>query len=428
MIEAAYSKFSESVHRRYFGERAPVNVSIELTRRCPLECLHCYNNLPMNDASARSQELTFEEHCRLLDELVDAGCLWLTYTGGEIFARRDFLDIYTEAKKRGFLVTLFTNGTMITPRIADHLAAWRPFAIEITLYGATQKTYEALTQIPGSYNRCMNGIRLLLDRRLPLKLKTVPTSINKHEVYEMKRLAEEEFHVEFKFDPLVNPRIDCSQSPLAVRLSPEEVVALDFFDPKRKKEYQRLIDQERTAANAENPDANHRYFCGGGNNGCAIDPGGLMTICVISHQQGYDIRKGSFREGWNGPLREIRNQERTRETKCDRCQIRTLCSMCPANGELENGDAESPVEFLCQVAHLRAYTLGESVPEHGDCDCCKPGKSHSELMEAARRIRDEQPDPRLWNNAATLMPVLNVLPQPNSIQSGACGSCASHRG
>jgi len=98
----------------------------------------------MSDTEARRQEMTFEEHVRLLDELLEMGCLWILYTGGEIFARRDFLDIYTEAKKRGSLVTLFTNGTMITPRIADHLVEYRPFAIEITLYGATRETCEAL--------------------------------------------------------------------------------------------------------------------------------------------------------------------------------------------------------------------------------------------------------------------------------------------
>ena len=82
-----------------------MDVSIELTRRCPLDCLHCYNNLPMGDQAARSQELTFAEHVRLLDELVAAGTLFILYSGGEIFARKDFLDIYTEAKKRGFLIT-----------------------------------------------------------------------------------------------------------------------------------------------------------------------------------------------------------------------------------------------------------------------------------------------------------------------------------
>ena len=102
------------------------------------------------------------------------------YTGGEIFARRDFLDIYTggqETRLPSYLV-LFTNGTMITPRIADHLVEYRPFAIEITLYGATRETYEALTQVPGSFDRCMKGIRLLQERNLPLKLKTVPTTVN----------------------------------------------------------------------------------------------------------------------------------------------------------------------------------------------------------------------------------------------------------
>src|SRR5688572_31811550 len=94
----------------------------------------------MNDASARKRELTTEEHYKLLDELSELGCLWLLFTGGEIFARHDFLDIYRYAKKRGFLITLFTNGTLITERIADELARIRPFTIEITLYGRTKAT------------------------------------------------------------------------------------------------------------------------------------------------------------------------------------------------------------------------------------------------------------------------------------------------
>jgi radical SAM protein with 4Fe4S-binding SPASM domain len=428
MNDATYATFSRAIHERHFGTRTPVEVSIEVTRRCPLECLHCYNNLPMNDAAARSQELTLEEHCKLLDELVAAGCLWICYTGGEIFGRKDFLDIYTEAKKRGFLVTLFTNGTLITPKIADYLAEWRPFVIEITLYGATRETYETLTQVKGSYDRCMRGIRLLLERGLPLKLKTVPTSVNQHEVYEMKRLAEEEFHVEFKFDSLINPRVDCSQSPVAVRLTPEEVVALDYFDPKRAHEYGRLIERELAAPIVATPDDDHRYFCGGGMNGCAIDPTGEMSICVISHQQDYNIRSKGFKEGWEGPLLEIRNQPRTRPTICDRCKIRSICGMCPANGELENGDAESPVDFLCQVAHLRAYALGFEVPEHGDCTACKPGEVHEGLMASAKRIQQQESDPSLWVGGKTPPPAFNVLQPAGGCASGGCGSCATHHG
>jgi MoaA/NifB/PqqE/SkfB family radical SAM enzyme len=191
MDQLSYGAFSEGMHQRHFGERAPLQASIEVTRRCPLECLHCYNNLPMGDAEARRRELHKDEHFRLLDELVEMGCFWLLYTGGEIFARKDFLEIYTYAKQKGFLITLFTNGTIISAEIADYLVEWPPFAIEITLYGRTKETYEALTQIPGSYEKCLRGIKLLQERGLPLKLKTVATSVNKHEIFAMKQFAEE---------------------------------------------------------------------------------------------------------------------------------------------------------------------------------------------------------------------------------------------
>src|SRR5437660_365316 len=117
-----------------------------------------------------------------------AARIWSLIAGGEIFARRDFLDIYAYAKRKGFLITLFTNGTMITEKIADFLADLRPFTIEITLYGGTKETYENLTGIPGSYERCLRGIDLLLERNLPLKLKTVALSITKHEIPLMKKM------------------------------------------------------------------------------------------------------------------------------------------------------------------------------------------------------------------------------------------------
>jgi radical SAM protein with 4Fe4S-binding SPASM domain len=412
---ATYGEFTNLLHQRAHGRRVPIEVAIEVTHRCPLECQHCYNNLPISDLLARQQELTFEEHVRLLDELVEIGCLWLLYTGGEIFARKDFLDIYTEAKKRGFLITLFTNGTMITPRIADHLVEYRPFNIEITLYGATRETYESLTQIPGSFDRCMKGIRLLLDRGLPLKLKTVPTTINYHEVYEMKRLAEEEFGVEFKFDPLVNPRTDCSQSPLAVRLTPEQAVALEFRDPVRRADYLRLAQSELSSPL---PASSKKYTCGGGHNGCAVDPNGNLTICVLSHQESYNIRSGSFREGWDGPLLDIRNTENVRETICTHCQIRSICSMCPANGELEALDAEAPVDFLCQVAHLKAYALGLRVPAHGDCSCCPGGSQHPGLLKSADRLKQD-------SAAIHGLVLLPVLGSRSGCSSGGCSSCGA---
>jgi MoaA/NifB/PqqE/SkfB family radical SAM enzyme len=236
----SYSDWSLAVHGVSVSKRIPISGTIEVTERCNNRCVHCYVNLPLKDQKARSNELTYEEHCRILDEITAAGCLWVCFTGGEIFIRKDFLDIYTYAKRKGLLVTLFTNGTMITPQIADYLLKWRPFLIEITLYGNTKETYEKVTGIPGSYQRCMEGIHLLMARGLPLRLKTTVVTLNKHEVRDMRRFAEEALEMDFKFDAIINPRCDCSRSPLEVRLKPAEVVALDLQEPKRVEEWRKL--------------------------------------------------------------------------------------------------------------------------------------------------------------------------------------------
>ena len=418
MEQLSYGAFSADLHQRQSGQRSPMQVSIEVTRRCPLECQHCYNNLPMGDQDARSREMTTEEHFKMLDELVDMGCFWLLYTGGEIFARKDFLDIYTYAKKKGFLITLFTNGTLINEKIADYLVEWPPFAIEITLYGRTRETYEALTMIPGSYDRCLRGIRLLKERNLPLKLKTVATSINKHEVTSMRRFAEEELGVEFKFDSQVNPRIDCSQSPLAVRLTPEEVVALDLDTAKGVSEYQRLARRDQgDLHNLASDDS--VYFCGGGMNSFAVNAYGEVSICVISQQETFGIRGSSTKQVWEGSLLRLRERKRTQMTKCVRCRIRSLCGMCPANGELENGESESPVEFLCHVAHLRAAALGVAVVAHGDCEFC--GSRRDEVLESGRRIASKEVDVESWVGPQHILPILDNVPA-----SGGCRSCGQH--
>ena len=421
MEQISYGAFSAALHQRHAAERVPLQVAIEVTRRCPLECLHCYNNLPMADMEARRRELSKEEHFRLLDELVEMGCFWLLYTGGEIFARKDFLEIYTYAKKKGFLITLFTNGTIINEQIADYLAEWPPFAIEITLYGRTRETYEALTGIAGSYYRCLRGIRLLKERGLPLKLKTVATSINKHEIIAMRQFAEEELSVEFKMDGQINPRVDCSQSPLAVRLTPEEVVALDMNAPKGVSEYRRLAKRDQ-----ENPPnlSKHDsvYFCGGGMKAFSINPYGEIGICVISQQETFSIRDAGVRAVWENSLFELRTRKRTRLTKCVECRIQSLCGMCPANGEMENGDRESPVPFLCHVAHLRAAAIGVEIPAHGECEFCAGGAEHESLMDSARRIINREVDVESWSGPQQIFPILNNATQ----EAGGCSGCGSH--
>ena len=425
METLSYGAFSQTMHRQVLADKVPLSATIEITRRCPLTCAHCYNNLPMADLAARRDELTYEEHCRILDEIAEAGCLWLLYTGGEILARRDFLDVYTYAKRKGFLITLFTNGTLITPKVADHFLRWRPFAIEITLYGHTKQTYDGLTGIPGSFERCMRGIELLMERGLPLKLKSVAVTLNKHELGDMQRFADR-LGVEFKFDAMMNPRIDCSQSPLAVRLTPEECVELDLQDPKRMDEW-RLFQQRHFGSARPSETSADLYQCGGGVDSFAISPYGQMSICVLSQNDLYDLRSGSFRDGWGHFLRRVRERQITRPTKCVSCELKAMCGMCPANGELENGDPEAPVEFLCQAAHLRAYTFGFSVPPHGDCEFCEGGSKYDELMRSVEKLNQVK-----VAQATDSSPLRQPLPMVSAgaagggCASGGCASCLDH--
>jgi radical SAM protein with 4Fe4S-binding SPASM domain len=412
----SYTEFSQAVHVN--AMRVPVNGTIEVSHRCPLNCAHCYNNLPMGDADARRREMTTEDHYRLLDEIAEMGCLWLLYSGGEIFARRDFLDIYTYAKRKGLIVSLFTNGTMITEAIADYLVEWRPFAIEITLYGATRETYERLTRIPGSYDRCMRGVQILLDRKLPLALKTVGVTINKHEVAAMRKIAED-LGVEFKFDAMLNPRIDCSASPLAVRLAPHKVVELDLEDPLKIAEWRRLAIHHAPPPVVEGEPL-ELYDCGGGMNSWALDPYGDLSICVLSHVDRYNVVKGSFRDGWDF-LANVHRKPVTRPTKCTNCALRSLCGMCAANGELENNDPEAPVDWLCQTAHLRAMTFDVDVRPHGDCEYCPEGERHEIVRMTAEALRKGGSIPLAAAAATTLPP----LPAATACGSGGCSSCAT---
>jgi radical SAM protein with 4Fe4S-binding SPASM domain len=198
------------------------------------------------------------------------------------------------------------------------------------------------------------------------------------------------------------------------------VVALDLSAPSGVSEYRRLAkhDLENPPNLAQNDTV---YFCGGGMNALSINAYGEMGICLISQQETFSVRELGIEQVWENSLLRLRSRKRTRITKCVECRIQSLCGMCPANGELENGDRETPVEFLCNVAHLRAAAIGAEIPAHGECEFCSGGSEHEALLESARRIVRKEIDVESWVGPQHILPILN-----NSHAAGACGSCSSH--
>jgi len=348
-----YNDFDSRLYHRSDNSRIPISGSLEVTVRCNLRCAHCYINLPAGDRRTMERELTCREFCNILDQIVDEGCLWLLLTGGEPFIRSDFIDIYTHAKKKGFLITLFSNGTTITPRIADYLADWRPFSLEISLYGSTQETYERITGITGSHSRCMHGIELLLEHNIPLKLKSPVMTLNMHEVCEMKSCAEK-LGVDFRFDPILNMRMDGDPKPAQFRVTPGEVVALDLADEKRMKDWAKFCEKFWGPP----PKPEYIYQCGAGVDTFHIDPYGRLSACLMARVPGFDLRQEGFKKGWNDFIPGILAQKWSQETPCRNCELYSLCNQCPAYAQIECGDQESPVEYLCQIAKIRAEAFG----------------------------------------------------------------------
>ena len=344
----SYTQFGEALYKQVTEERIPVNGSIELTFRCNLRCAHCYCNLPASDQDAMGKELNTDEVLHILDQISEAGCLWLLITGGEPLLRKDFLDVYTYAKKKGFITTLFTNGTLLTSEIADYLAELPPHMVEITLYGATQETYERITGVPGSFSRCRKGIELLLERKIPLGLKTMAMTLNHKEVFQIKEYAEG-LGLKFRFDPLLNPRLDGSKMPCDFRLSPEEVVTLDLGDEKRVKEWREFCEKFVGPFHSDG-----LFDCGAGISTFHIDPYGQMSACEMIRFQSYDLRSGSFQQGWYEVIPKFLELKPTGDYPCGRCELASLCGQCPGWAWLEHTNPETPVDYLCNIAHLRA--------------------------------------------------------------------------
>ena len=284
-------EFGEQLLERWPSKRFPLSGQWELTCRCNLACVMCYTD-PFNSPERIRKELSYEEIVRIMDELHEAGCMELCFTGGEPLARSDFLDIYTYAKGKGFLISVFTNGTLVTKKIADYWAQSPPSMIEISFHGLTKGTFESITQGHRSYEHCLLGVRLILERKLPLTLKTTGTTLNRDEVLKIKEYVSHLGNVGYKFGADIRPRLDGSEDVYQHQLPQEEIAAIEQADQEFRAERARQ-DREREKARAQGED-----LCRGGKNKFHIDAYGQLQLCSNNRERSYDLRRGSFPEGF----------------------------------------------------------------------------------------------------------------------------------
>lgn len=346
----SYADFSGKLHSASLSSRIPVSVGLDLTYRCNNRCVHCYCNLLPNDKAAAKRELSTVEICNLLDELASMGSLWLLMTGGEPLLREDFEDIYLHAKEKGFLITLFTNGTRVDDKLTGVLSKYPPFAVEISVYGATRKTYEEVTRVKGSYERCLGGIRRLKESGIRLNLKTMALAINAHEIGDMDRLARK-WGCQFRFDASIQRRIDSNifSEPEKYRLSPAEVVELDRMFPERMEGWRKFCDKF-----SSRPDGNDElYSCGAGESSMHINPYGDAAGCIMMIKDGFSVREHGLSWIWDEGISEVVHRKKNFHLACDDCRLVSLCDQCASWRIVENGDIGKEVAYLCDIAKIR---------------------------------------------------------------------------
>lgn len=344
-------EFMLRFNRKVGRERVPLCGTLDLTHRCNLNCVHCYLGPHAGQDALRPEELSTEQVNGIIDQVTAAGCLTLLLTGGEPLLRSDFCAVYQHARECGLLVSVFTNGTLVTDRAADLMAAMPPQVVEVTVYGSTARTYERITGVPGSFERCMLGIRRLVQRGVKVNLKTVLMTLNQDEFDSIKGLASG-LGLGFRSDAALFPRFDGDRGPLALRVSPETVVHKDLADEKTVAEWREYFERRKDL-----PATEYLYNCGAGLTNFHVDPYGRLHPCVMSRSVEYDLICGSFIDGWDGIISGIRERRASPSYQCNRCQKRMLCSLCPSFCRAEYGDEEIRSDYLCAIGNLRYQAI-----------------------------------------------------------------------
>jgi MoaA/NifB/PqqE/SkfB family radical SAM enzyme len=394
-------------------------LDIELTERCNNDCIHCCINRPVNDAEARGREMTTDQIKSILTEAAGLGCLQVRFTGGEPLLRPDFEELYLYARRLGMKVLIFTNACLLTPHLADLFALIPPqVPIEVTVYGMHKESYEAISRAPGSFPKFWHGVQLLLERKVPFVVKCALLPPNRAEMDEFETWARtipwmiKRPGYSLFFD-LRNRRDDAEKNRLieSLRLSPQEGLAVLTRDTEKF-----CKEMAEFASKFMGPSGDVLFRCGAGC-GLCIDAYGRAQPCMgvrapeltynlipdlslprsetpqteegnnSLHRAAPDHETGLPAAGRGSSviarsevrdeaitvthysalagalasfkyLRELRATNPDYLRRCAVCFLKGLCEQCPGKSWAEHGTLDTPVEYLCEVAHAQARWLG----------------------------------------------------------------------
>lgn len=334
-----YKDFSWDFHHKQ-GHK-PIVAQMELTFSCPLHCRHCYTD-GYNHKLAKKSELPSEKVKQILDKCKVANVLWLMFTGGDPLVRKDFGEIYTYARKLGFITTVFSSLTSLDQEILEVFKTWPPFKIETTLNAATAKVYYQITKTH-LFEKQIRSIKKLLKNNLAVRVKTQITKQNIQQLEKIKKLVQS-FGLKFRPSTLINARLNHDAYPCSLRVRPQEAAQVikqhGYFE--EKCERRDLIQR---------PKNNKLLNCAAGGHAFWISAQGRMFICSSLREPDYDLLKkgNSVREGFYKLYKKVHGLRFETYSACRGCKYRLICAWCPGRAYLETGNLERPIDYFCNL-------------------------------------------------------------------------------
>ncbi|MET8763452.1 radical SAM protein [Lentzea sp. NPDC004782] len=283
--------------------------SYELNLGCNYDCEHCYLGVKRFEGmSWRAREL-------VLRLMRDAGVLWLQLTGGEPTIDPLFSEVYRLAWDLGMVITLLSNGSRLHhPAILELLTSRRPYRITVSVYGATEQSYDGLTRRKGSFRLFSRGLEAACAAGLPVTLSLVITRHNEHEIDAMRTLADR-YRLPFNEYSNISPTIHSGAETLP--------------------------SQSAAFLRARKP----FMGCGAGHTHFHVDPHGKASMCKVGRDSAVDL----VTEGLDGLLRlgEIADGLMARTGGCSGCALSSTCFTCRPLARLYQ-ESGAPLNRYCQ--------------------------------------------------------------------------------
>jgi radical SAM protein with 4Fe4S-binding SPASM domain len=330
------STITQQVNRAAAQANIPLSVFVEITRSCNLDCYYCYQKQqpPAVQLSAAAWDAA-------LAELAEAGSLYVTFSGGEPFVRPDFLDIVGHSRRRGFAVSIITNGTRVGEREARALSALGVMDVGVSFLAAHAPLHDRLCGVAGSFERAVGAIRLLVKEGVRVLIKHSASSANQGEYQGLLRMAEDE-----------GCFLECDTTIL-----PHEQGAASPFTLDRGRHAALLADLGAAPlSSGDDPDGRWALHCDAGRSLCGIAADGEVFPCILLAVPFGNCSRHSFREVWNGEAAQaFRREEARLDDACEHCGRRRACSRCHAVAFMESGAWNGKSPSLCERAE--AVTL-----------------------------------------------------------------------